>query len=61
MTAVFICGIGFSFSFFNYETKIADAAGANITTLWNIFGVLNAIARLIVCVCADLTRHMKYS
>jgi hypothetical protein len=60
MSAVFICGIGFSFSFFNYEAKIADAAGANLTTLWNIFGVLNAVARLFVGICCDLTRHTRY-
>lgn len=60
MAAVFICGIGFSFSFFDYEAKIAAATGANLTLLWNIFGVVNALARLVTGLALDFTRHMRF-
>lgn len=57
MLWIFFVAIGFSFSFLNCEGALATEVGISASSLAEIFGVLNAIGRLLVGVPLDYTRH----
>mmetsp|Transcript_49089 Transcript_49089/g.116923 ORF Transcript_49089/g.116923 Transcript_49089/m.116923 type:complete len:447 (-) Transcript_49089:342-1682(-) len=60
MSLLFCSAIGFSFSFLNCESRLAAEANVSGRELSSVFGVVNALGRLAVCVPLDFTRTHKW-
>ena len=60
MSLLFCSVIGFSFSFLNCMSRLALEADVSGTEVTSVFGVVNALGRLMVCLPLDYTRHQKW-
>jgi len=60
MAVLFFIAVGFSFSFLNCQPRIAAEADVSSSSVATIFGVLNALGRMLVCIPLDYTRHARF-
>lgn len=54
-TVVFFIPMAFQFSFLNFVSDIASDAGASVTTIGVVFGIVSAFGRLLASVALDYT------
>ena len=60
MSLLFCSAIGFSFSFLNCLGRLALEADVSGTELASVFGLVNALGRLMVCLPLDYTRQQRW-
>lgn len=60
LSFVFFVAIGFSFSYLSVVARIGDEAGVKSSTLSIMFGILNALGRIVASVPLDYTRHHRF-
>ena len=58
MFLLFCSAIGFSFSFLNCLGRLASEVAVSGTELDSVFGLVNALGRLLVCLPLDYTRFL---
>lgn len=60
MFLLFCSAIGFSFSFLNCLGRLSAEVGVSGTELGSVFGLVNALGRLLVCLPLDYTRKYRW-
>lgn len=60
MFLLFCSAIGFSFSFLNCLGRLASEVAVSGTELDSVFGLVNALGRLLVCLPLDYTRQYRW-
>eukprot|EP00435_Cladocopium_sp_Y103_P034895 s1076_g9.t1 len=60
MFLLFCSAIGFSFSFLNCMDPLSAEVGVSGTELGSVFGLVNALGRLLVCLPLDYTRNYRW-